>query len=73
VTLSCLHLLPRNFAGRHSLMSRHHQAVHAQLQKQPTVLMYSGRELFEESDIPHRSLLEQAVDFGHFARVGPRS
>ncbi len=31
------------------------------------VVMYSGRKLFEESDLPHRYFLEQAVDFDHFA------
>ena len=31
------------------------------------VVMYSGRKLFEESDLPHRFFLEQAVDFNHFA------
>ncbi len=31
------------------------------------VVMYSGRKLFGESDLPHRYFLEQAVDFDHFA------
>jgi glycosyltransferase involved in cell wall biosynthesis len=32
------------------------------------VVMYSGRKLFEESDLPNRYFLEQAVDFEHFAQ-----
>ncbi len=38
-----------------------------QLKKAPRVVMYSGRKLFEEADVPHRYFLEQAVDFEHFA------
>jgi glycosyltransferase involved in cell wall biosynthesis len=35
------------------------------------VVMYSGRKLFEESNLPHRYFLEQAVDFDHFATEAP--
>ena len=38
-----------------------------QLKRKAAVVMYSGRKLFEESDVPHRYFLEQAVDFDHFA------
>lgn len=38
------------------------------LTKRAAVVMYSGRKLFEESNLPHRYFLEQAVDFDHFAR-----
>jgi glycosyltransferase involved in cell wall biosynthesis len=38
-----------------------------QLKQRAAVVMYSGRKLFEESDLPHRCFLEQAVDFDHFA------
>jgi len=38
------------------------------LKQMADVVMYSGRKLFEESDLPHRYFLEQAVDFDHFAR-----
>ena len=37
------------------------------------VVMYSGRKLFRESDLPHRYFLEQAVDFDHFAEPAPSS
>jgi glycosyltransferase involved in cell wall biosynthesis len=41
------------------------------LKKAADVVMYSGRKLFEESDLPHRYFLEQAVDFEHFAGEAP--
>jgi glycosyltransferase involved in cell wall biosynthesis len=37
------------------------------LKNRAAVVMYSGKKLFEEADVPHRYFLEQAVDFGHFA------
>ena len=37
------------------------------LKSRAAVVMYSGRKLFEEADVPHCYLLEQAVDFEHFA------
>lgn len=37
------------------------------LKRRSAVVMYSGRKLFEESDLPQRYFLEQAVDFEHFA------
>jgi len=37
------------------------------LKHRAAVVMYSGRKLFEESDLPHRYFLEQAVDFDRFA------
>jgi glycosyltransferase involved in cell wall biosynthesis len=37
------------------------------------VVMYSGRKLFEESNLPHRYFLEQAVDFDHFANEAPET
>lgn len=37
------------------------------LKRLADVVMYSGRKLFEESTVPHRYFLEQAVDFEHFA------
>jgi glycosyltransferase involved in cell wall biosynthesis len=33
------------------------------------VVMFSGRKLFEESNLPNRYFLEQAVDFEHFAHL----
>jgi len=36
-------------------------------------VMYSGRKLFEESDLPHRYFMEQAVDFEHFAAASPNT
>jgi len=41
-----------------------------QLKNRAGVVMYSGRKLFEEADVPHRYFLEQAVDFDHWSRVG---
>jgi len=38
------------------------------LKRTADVVMYSGRKLFEESDLPNRYFLEQAVDFDHFAQ-----
>lgn len=38
-----------------------------QLKNRAGVVMYSGRKLFEEAEVPHRYFLEQAVDFEHFA------
>jgi len=38
-----------------------------QLKSAAGVVMYSGRKLYAESNIPHRYFLEQAVDFEHFA------
>jgi len=37
------------------------------LRARAAVVLYSGRKLFEESDVKHRFFLEQAVDFDHFA------
>jgi len=37
------------------------------LKSRAAVVMYSGRKLFHEADVPHRYFLEQAVDFEHFA------
>jgi glycosyltransferase involved in cell wall biosynthesis len=37
------------------------------LKSRAAVVMYSGKKLFEEADVPHRYFLEQAVDFEHFA------
>jgi glycosyltransferase involved in cell wall biosynthesis len=41
------------------------------LKRKAAVVMYSGRKLFEESDVPHRYFLEQAVDFERFATDSP--
>ena len=38
------------------------------LKQMAAVVMYSGRKLFEEADVPHRYFLEQAVDYQHFAQ-----
>ena len=37
------------------------------LKRRAAVVMYSGRKLFKESEVPHRYFLEQAVDFERFA------
>jgi glycosyltransferase involved in cell wall biosynthesis len=41
------------------------------LTRRAAVVLYSGRKLFEESNLPHRYFLEQAVDFEHFANEAP--
>jgi glycosyltransferase involved in cell wall biosynthesis len=38
------------------------------LKKSADVVLYSGRKLYEESDLPNRYFLEQAVDFEHFSQ-----
>ncbi len=37
------------------------------LKQRAAVVMYSGRKLYEESEVDHRYFLEQAVDFEHFS------
>jgi glycosyltransferase involved in cell wall biosynthesis len=37
------------------------------------VVMYSGRKLYEESEVASRIFLEQAVDFEHFATEAPEA
>jgi glycosyltransferase involved in cell wall biosynthesis len=37
------------------------------LKNKSALVMYSGRKLYEESEVPNRYFLEQAVDFDHFA------
>jgi glycosyltransferase involved in cell wall biosynthesis len=37
------------------------------LKKRASLVIYSGRKLFEESEVTNRYFLEQAVDFDHFA------
>lgn len=41
----------------------------ARLKQMAAAVLYSGRKLFEESSVPHRYFLEQAVDFDHFAQT----
>lgn len=43
------------------------RALDDRLKRSADVVLYSGRKLFEESDLPHRYFLEQAVDYDHFA------
>ncbi|SRR5208337_976457 len=47
------------------------RSLDSRLKSAADVVMYSGRKLFEESDLPHRYFLEQAVDFDHFAIEAP--
>ena len=37
------------------------------LKERAAMVLYSGRKLFQESEVEHRYFLEQAVDFDHFA------
>lgn len=41
----------------------------ARLKKSAAVVMFSGRKLYEEAEIPHRYFLEQAVDYERFANL----
>lgn len=43
------------------------RSLDGRLKHAADIVMYSGRKLFEESDLSHRYFLEQAVDFDHFA------
>jgi glycosyltransferase involved in cell wall biosynthesis len=44
-----------------------------QLKQSADIVLYSGRKLYEESNIPHRYFLEQGVDFDHFATEAPEA
>ena len=41
----------------------------ARLKQNAAMVMFSGRKLYEESDLRHRYLLEQAVDYERFANL----
>ena len=43
------------------------------LKQLASVVMYSGRKLYEEAEPCHRYFLEQAVDFERFANLPPRT
>jgi len=43
------------------------RSLHDRLKRAASVVMYSGRKLFDEADAANRYFLEQAVDFDHFA------
>jgi len=43
------------------------------LKRKADVVLYSGRKLFEESNLSKGCFLEQAVDFDHFATPAPRA
>ncbi|MBI4853744.1 MAG: glycosyltransferase [Acidobacteria bacterium] len=46
------------------------RSLHQELQKQAAIIYYSGKKLFSEAEHKEKSyLLEQAVDFEHFASV----
>jgi glycosyltransferase involved in cell wall biosynthesis len=47
------------------------RALDARLKKSATVVMYSGRKLYEEAESRHRYFLEQAVDYERFANLPP--
>jgi glycosyltransferase involved in cell wall biosynthesis len=44
------------------------RGLDSKLKASADVVLYSGRKLFEESDLRNRYFLEQAVDFDHFTR-----
>jgi glycosyltransferase involved in cell wall biosynthesis len=43
------------------------------LKDRATVVMYSGRKLYEEAETRHRYFLEQAVDYERFANLPPET
>jgi glycosyltransferase involved in cell wall biosynthesis len=43
------------------------RSLHERLKRAASVVIYSGRKLFAEADVPNRYFLEQAVDFDHFS------
>jgi glycosyltransferase involved in cell wall biosynthesis len=62
------HVSDKYDANEDSALSRKViRSLDDRLKRMANVVMYSGRKLFEESDLPHRYFLEQAVDFDHFA------
>ena len=54
-----------------SLSSTVIREMDARLKQMAAVVMYSGRKLYEEAEVPHRYFLEQAVDFERFAKLPP--
>jgi glycosyltransferase involved in cell wall biosynthesis len=49
------------------------RSMDERLKRAASVVMYSGRKLFAESEVPNRYFLEQAVDFDHFAEPAASS
>ncbi len=45
----------------------------SRLKQRAAVVMYSGRKLYEESEVRHRYFLEQAVDYERFANLPPKA
>lgn len=45
----------------------------SKLKARADVVLYSGRKLFEEANVPNRYFLEQAVDFDHFAKPASKA
>ena len=45
----------------------------ARMKQHAAVVMYSGRKLYEEAELPHRYFLEQAVDYERFANLPPET
>ena len=45
----------------------------ARMKQHAAVVMYSGRKLYEEAELPHRYFLEQAVDYERFANLPPQT
>ncbi len=43
------------------------RSLDGRLKRIAALVLYSGRKLYEEADVPNRYFLEQAVDFDHFA------
>jgi glycosyltransferase involved in cell wall biosynthesis len=62
------HVSDKYDANEDSALSRQLiREMDSHLKQRAAIVMYSGRKLFEESEVPHRYFLEQAVDFDHFA------
>jgi glycosyltransferase involved in cell wall biosynthesis len=68
------HVSDKYDANEDSALSRDViRSLDSKLKKMADVVMYSGRKLFEESDLQNRYFLEQAVDFDHFATEADRT
>jgi glycosyltransferase involved in cell wall biosynthesis len=68
------HVSDKYDANEDSALSRDViRTLDSKLKQLADVVMYSGRRLFEESNLPNRYFLEQAVDFDHFSKESRRT
>lgn len=66
--LMVYHVSDKYDANQDSVLSRQViRELDERLKRKADVVLFSGRKLFEESNLSKRCFLEQAVDFDHFA------